>query len=106
MRRSLAAIETADLVLVVLDGSLPLAAEDRRVLAERILGAGGFGVAFLCRHRYMNADVVVKTLTGDDLDRGVDQLFGEAQVLRQLDHPAIIRIQDCGFASSADACAR
>jgi uracil-DNA glycosylase family 4 len=69
---------------------------------QRILGAGGFGVAFLCRHKYMNADVVVKTLVSDDLDRGVDQLFGEAQALRQLDHPAIIRIQDCGFASTTD----
>jgi uracil-DNA glycosylase family 4 len=73
-----------------------------KYIPQKILGAGGFGVAFLCRHKYMNADVVVKTLTSDDLDRGVDQLFGEAQVLRQLDHPAIIRIQDCGFASSAD----
>lgn len=34
VRRSLAAIGTADLVLVVLDGSLPLSAEDRRVLDE------------------------------------------------------------------------
>ena len=73
-----------------------------KYVPQRILGAGGFGVAFLCRHKYMNADVVVKTLTGDDLDRGVDQLFGEAQALRQLDHPSIIRIQDCGFASSTD----
>ncbi len=73
-----------------------------KYVPQRILGAGGFGVAYLCRHKYMNADVVVKTLTGDDLDRGVDQLFGEAQVLRQLDHPAIIRIQDCGFASAND----
>jgi tRNA modification GTPase len=34
VRRSLAAIESADIVLVVLDGSLPLTAEDRRVLDE------------------------------------------------------------------------
>src|SRR5262245_54196355 len=73
-----------------------------KYLPRRILGAGGFGVAFLCRHKYMNADVVVKTLTGDDLDRGVEQVFGEAQALRQIDHPAIIRIQDCGFASATD----
>jgi uracil-DNA glycosylase family 4 len=66
---------------------------------ERILGAGGFGVAFLCKHKYLNAHVVVKTLQGDDLDRGVDTVFAEAQTLRQLDHPAIIRLQDCGFAS-------
>ncbi len=34
VRRSLAAIESADLVLVVLDGSEPLSAEDRRVLEQ------------------------------------------------------------------------
>jgi uracil-DNA glycosylase family 4 len=69
---------------------------------RRILGAGGFGVAFLCRHRYLGADVVVKTLQSEDLDRGVDAVFAEAQALRQLDHPAIIRLHDCGFAGEAD----
>ncbi len=34
VRRSLAAIESADIVLVVLDGSQPLTAEDRRVLDQ------------------------------------------------------------------------
>jgi uracil-DNA glycosylase family 4 len=66
---------------------------------QRILGAGGFGTAFLCEHRFLKAPVVVKTLSDDDLDRGIDAVFGEAQVLRQLDHPAIIRLQDCGFGS-------
>jgi uracil-DNA glycosylase family 4 len=70
----------------------------------RILGAGGFGVAFLCRHRYLNADVVIKTLTGEDLDRDVEKVFVEGQVLRQLDHPAIIRLQDCGYADPAGCC--
>ncbi len=64
---------------------------------ERILGAGGFGIAFLCQHRFLRAPVVVKALADDDLDRGIDTVFAEAQVLRQLDHPAIIRLQDCGF---------
>jgi uracil-DNA glycosylase family 4 len=67
----------------------------------RILGAGGFGVAFLCKHRYMNAEVVVKTLAGDDLDRSIEQVFAEAQVLTQLHHPSIIRISDCGYAHPA-----
>lgn len=34
VRRSLAAIESADIVLLVLDGSLPLTAEDQRVMDE------------------------------------------------------------------------
>jgi uracil-DNA glycosylase family 4 len=70
---------------------------------QRILGAGGFGVAFQCRHRYLNADVVVKTLMGEDLDRDIDQVFSEAQTLRQLDHAAIIRLQDCGFAGDDES---
>ncbi len=68
---------------------------------QRILGAGGFGVAFLCQHKYMNAPVVIKALTGADLDQGVDRVFAEAMALRQMDHPAVIRIQDCGFADSS-----
>src|SRR5262249_10997446 len=63
----------------------------------RILGAGGFGVAFLCRHKQLDADVVVKTLVDDELERDVDQVFTEARTLWQLDHPAIIRLLDCGY---------
>ena len=67
-----------------------------KLIPSRILGAGGFGVAYLCRHRYMKTDVVVKSLFDETLEP--DVLFTEAQVLRQLNHPAIVRIQDCGFA--------
>ena len=67
----------------------------------RILGAGGFGVAFLCKHKYMDAQVVVKTLALEDLGRDADKVFTEAQVLRQLEHPAIIRISECGYVDAA-----
>jgi serine/threonine protein kinase len=63
----------------------------------RILGAGGFGVAFLCRHRQLDADVVVKALTGDDLEHELDVVFAEARALWELDHPGIIRLLDCGY---------
>jgi non-specific serine/threonine protein kinase len=49
----------------------------------------------------MNADVVVKTLHLDALGRDTDKVFTEAQVLRQLDHSAIIRISECGYVSAA-----
>jgi tetratricopeptide (TPR) repeat protein len=65
---------------------------------RRILGAGGFGVAFACRHTELDAEVVVKTLNGEDLSRDVDDVFNEARVLYQLDHPNIIRLLDCGYA--------
>ena len=65
---------------------------------RRILGAGGFGVAFLCHHRFMNDDVVVKTLQTEELDANVDRVFNEAQALKRLDHPSIIRVSTCGYA--------
>jgi serine/threonine protein kinase len=68
---------------------------------QRILGAGGFGVAFLCEHATLRCPVVVKTLRLDGLERNVDDVFREAQVLNFLDHSAIIRLRDCRFADSA-----
>src|SRR5262249_55950117 len=68
---------------------------------QRILGAGGFGVAFLCKHRKAGSRVVIKALRLDGLERDVAEVFREAQVLEELDHPAIIRLRDCDFADSA-----
>jgi serine/threonine protein kinase len=68
---------------------------------QRILGAGGFGVAFLCRQQSLNDNVVVKTLMMEGIGRDVDQVFAEARVLRQLNHPGIIRLWDCAFADPA-----
>jgi serine/threonine protein kinase len=63
----------------------------------RILGAGGFGVAFLCEHKFMKSRVVVKSLTLDELDRSIDNVFSEAELLQQLDDPALVRMWDCGY---------
>jgi hypothetical protein len=65
---------------------------------ERILGAGGFGVAFLCRNRHSGVRVVVKALRQDTLERTVADVFREARVLEELEHPAVIRLRDCDFA--------
>ena len=64
---------------------------------QRVIGAGGFGVAFLCKHKELQANVVVKTFRGDEIERSVDEVFGEARALWQLDHPGIIRLVDCGY---------
>src|SRR5204862_8159728 len=61
----------------------------RKYRPLRILGAGGFGVAYLCRHERLGSDVVVKTLSAGDLERGITDVFAEARLLRQMDHPAI-----------------
>lgn len=69
-----------------------------KYVPQRILGAGGFGVVFLCEHHLLRAKVAVKTLATDHLDRNIDELFEEARTLLQLDHPNIIRLLDCSFA--------
>ena len=68
---------------------------------ERILGAGGFGVAFLCRDRHSGSRVVIKTLRVDGLDRPVSEVFAEARVLEEVEHPAIIRLRYCDYAGPA-----
>jgi serine/threonine protein kinase len=67
---------------------------------ERILGAGGFGIVFQCRNRLSGARLVVKSLRIDDLDRDASDILQEAGVLEQLDHEAIIRLRDCGWADA------
>jgi tetratricopeptide (TPR) repeat protein len=62
---------------------------------ERILGAGGFGVSFLCRERAKNRQVVIKALRADSLERDIATLFRELRTLQELDHPALVRIHDC-----------
>lgn len=66
-----------------------------------ILGAGGFGTAFLCRDHNFGEDVVVKALHAGDLERNTSDLFQEARLLRRLNHPAIIGVQECAFAQPA-----
>ena len=67
-----------------------------------ILGAGGFGVTFLCRHEQLRHNVVVKVLRGDGLARNMEEVLDEARVLIQLQHDCIIRVIDCGYARPRD----
>jgi hypothetical protein len=67
---------------------------------RRILGAGGFGTAFLCHDVNFGEDVVVKTLHATDLARGLNDVFREARILRRLSHPAIIGARDCEYADA------
>jgi serine/threonine protein kinase len=67
-----------------------------------ILGAGGFGVTFLARHRNSGGEVAIKALTTDGLDRDVQTVFEEASTLEKLEHPAIVRLRDCNFADKTN----
>ncbi|MEI8296222.1 MAG: protein kinase, partial [Alphaproteobacteria bacterium] len=64
---------------------------------KRILGAGGFGVVFLCEHREMKSKLAVKSLMLEKLGGDPDRVLDEARIVRQLDSPSIIKIYDCGF---------
>ncbi len=72
-----------------------------RYQPRRILGAGGFGTAFLSHDRNFDEEVVVKALHTGDLERGMADVFREARILRQFAHPAIIGVRDCEYADPA-----
>lgn len=97
---------------VALDGDAFEPFPFARYQPERILGAGGFGVSFLCRPltlpsppeggegRVRGRPVVVKALRADSLECEIATLFREMHTLQDLDHPALVRILDCGRAGS------
>src|SRR5262249_31091228 len=47
----------------------------QRYQPKKILGAGGFGTAFLCHDRFFNSEVVVKTLHDAALERNMNDVF-------------------------------
>ncbi|MGL4551796.1 MAG: protein kinase domain-containing protein, partial [Gemmataceae bacterium] len=66
--------------------------------AEKILGAGGFGVTFLCRHKLSRGQVALKALFAEELDRDVGKVLEEASTLDALKHRSIVALRDCGYA--------
>ncbi len=64
----------------------------------RLLGRGGMGVVFLAERLADGAAVAVKavapSITGDDAQ--VRRFLREAEVLKQLDHPGIVRFFEVG----------
>ena len=69
-----------------------------RYKPKSLLGAGGFGAAFLCHDQFLNSEVVVKTLHDTEIESNMAKVFNEAQILKKLHHPAIISVEDCGYA--------
>jgi serine/threonine protein kinase len=68
---------------------------------QSILGAGGFGVTFLCRDRLLHGPVAVKALSPDDAGRSAEAVFREAAALDLLHHPGIIQLRRYGYADAA-----
>ena len=68
-------------------------------VAEKLLGSGGAGAVYLCRHTLIDRKVAVKVLHDDqatDVD-AVQRFFGEARSAAEIGHPNIIVIIDVGY---------
>src|SRR5437660_5371507 len=61
------------------------------------LGRGGMGVVYRARDPLLNREVAVKLIASTDLTTELEERFQrEAQVVAQMDHPAIVSIHDLG----------
>ena len=68
------------------------------VSAKQLLGAGGFGTAFLCHDRNFNDEVVVKTLHDAAMERNMTEVFREAQFFGNCNIPPSSACDDCDYA--------
>ncbi len=70
-------------------------ADRYEVLGE--LGRGGMGVVYRARDPLLNREVAVKLISSTDLTADIEERFQrEAQLVAQMDHPAIVPIYDFG----------
>ena len=61
------------------------------------LGRGGMGVVYRARDPLLNREVAVKLISSTDLAPEIEGRFQrEAQIVAQMDHPAIVPIYDFG----------
>ena len=74
---------------------------DQKYRVDRVVARGGFGVVYRGEQVRLRRPVAVKVLswTGDPsiaVDDIAEQFVAEAELLAQLDHPAIVRVLDVG----------
>uniref|UniRef100_F1KRI9 PRKR-like endoplasmic reticulum kinase n=1 Tax=Ascaris suum TaxID=6253 RepID=F1KRI9_ASCSU len=60
-------------------------------IPEKILGKGGYGIVFNCRHRLDDRNYAVKRIAVSDTASAVERVKREAKAMAKLDHPGIIR---------------
>ena len=67
------------------------------ILSE--IGRGGMGVVYRARHLIWNEEKALKVLTdeGAGAHQGLKGLLAEALVMRQLQHPHIVRVEDADY---------
>ncbi len=69
---------------------------------QRILGASGLGVVFLCTDKHTGQHVIVRTLHQQHLDRDIKDIFHEACILWRLQNPHIIGARSADYALEQD----
>lgn len=68
-----------------------------RFEVQGLLGRGGYGVVYEARDRARGRVVALKVLRADRSSRGAAHRFRrEAQLVRHLDHPRLVRVYDTG----------
>ncbi|VDK47325.1 unnamed protein product [Anisakis simplex] len=60
-------------------------------IPEKLLGKGGYGVVFNCRHRLDDCSYAVKRIAVSDTASAIERVKREARAMAKLDHPGIIR---------------
>ncbi|MFI5960175.1 WD40 repeat domain-containing serine/threonine protein kinase [Cryptosporangium sp. NPDC051539] len=60
----------------------------------QLIGQGGFGLVFACRHRQLNAARAIKAVVLPDVDAHAvsARSLTEAQIMTELDHPHLVRV--------------
>jgi len=63
------------------------------------IGRGGMGAVYKARHLIWNEEKALKVLTaaGEGAQQGLRSLMAEAQIMRQLHHPNIVRVEDADY---------
>jgi len=63
------------------------------------VGRGGMGVVYRARHILWNEERAIKVLAAESPvgQQGLKSLLAEAQVMRQLQHPNIVRVEDADY---------
>jgi eukaryotic-like serine/threonine-protein kinase len=68
----------------------------------RLVGGGAFADVYLGEHLLLRTQVAVKVLRSSLASSSQQASLREAQIIAQLEHPHIIRIQDFGIATGTN----
>ncbi len=78
---------------------------DDRYVVESLIGTGGYSEVVAARDEHQQRPVAIKVLHPEATDndpRAVERMRQEAEILRAIDHPNIVRIYDVGAFEGGD----